>query len=219
MARSPADQAEAYKQATGRLRILVTRVVRHPPFFLGDVMSNFRSQRQLRQQLRASCHMPFFGGVLPYEVDGRWYYDGLFWASFLVPWRVPTPGDHVLKVSAIGNPTAHIRPPPLPVWWSVLPPAQSTLRALYDRGYQDAHRAFRDACTTGRGRASRLALSDRAKEAVLKLGPPSEAERKATGAVITAAVAKAWWQIFFGCACLLAPAFLIAVRRDALPSF
>lgn len=164
------------------------------------MISRFDSQAQLRSFLRASCHMPLFGGLLPYSVEGRLYFDGLFWASFLVPWRRPTSRDHVLKVSAIGAPTAHLKPPPVPPWWTVMPPSTSVLRALYERGYQDALLAFRDKADGGGGWAARVALAPAAREAISRVKAPSPAERAATDAVIGRGISVAWRQVLCGLA-------------------
>lgn len=180
----------------------MTRVIVNPPWFLGDVISRFESQQQLRSFLRASCHMPIFGGVRPYPVDGRWYFDGLFWASFLVPWRRPTSRDHVLKVSAIGAPTAHLKPPPVPPWWTVMPPSTAVLRALYERGYQDALEAFRDAADGGGGWAARVALAPAVREAISRVKPPLPSERTAVDAVINRGIAVAWRQVLCALATL-----------------
>jgi hypothetical protein len=203
-----ADRKDAWKQCSGRLRLLVTRVAAHPPWFLGDVISRFESQRELRAYLRASCHMPVFGGVLPYCVDGRYFFDGLFWASFLVPWRRPTARDHVLKVSAIGAPTAHLKPPQLPPWWTVMPPSTAVLRALYERGYQDALDAFADVRDGGGGWAAKVALSPAVRDAISSVKRPSAAERAAVDEVISHGIAVAWRQVLCAIASLgLAVAF------------
>jgi hypothetical protein len=159
------------------------------------VISHFESQEQLRLFLRASCHMPVFGGLLPFRVDHRFYFDGLFWASFLVPWRRPTARDHVLKVSAIGAPTAHLKPPPMPPWWTVMPPSTPVLRALYERGYHDALQAFRDVADGGSGWAARVSLSPAVRDAICRLKPPSAAERAAVDAVISRGISVAWRQV------------------------
>ena len=167
----------------------------HPPWFLGDVISRFDSQRQLRAFLRASCHMPLFGGVLPYRVDGRWYFDGLFWASFLVPWRRPTARDHVLKVSAIGAPTAHLKPPAVPPWWTVMPPSTAVLRALYEKGYQDALLAFRETADGGGGWGARVALAPAVRDSISRVKPPLPAERALVDGVIGRGISVAWRQV------------------------
>ena len=65
------------------------------------------------------------GGVLPYQVDhigtarargaargyDAGYYDGVFWPSVLYMWRAFDASDTLFKVSGLGWPTAHIRPP------------------------------------------------------------------------------------------------------------
>jgi len=192
------DREDAWSKCSGRLRLLVTRVRFTPPWFLGDVVSRFENQRQLRGFLRASCHMPIFGGVLPYSVEGRWYFDGLFWASFLVPWRRPTSRDHVLKVSAVGAPTAHLRPPNVPPWWTVMPPSTAVLRALYERGYQDALQAFRDTADGGGGWAARVNLAPAVRDAISRVHASTPAERRAVERTISDGVRIAWAQVLCG---------------------
>ena len=76
--------AGSHATCKGRLRVLVTRI----ELALGrsvvrpEAVSTFASQDQLAQTLRASCHIPLLGGLLPYTVhkpDGTAsgaYYDG-----------------------------------------------------------------------------------------------------------------------------------------------
>ena len=143
-----------------RLRVLVTRVDfrfwkrrfwRGLPFFKPQAVSKWGGRAELGQTLRASCHIPLLGGVLPYSVvrgDGSTlgaFYDGLFWPSILYLWRVFDVTDTVLKVSGFGWPTADIRLPlPVPPHWLVLPPSQTTLWRLYAAGYDDTARYFTD---------------------------------------------------------------------------
>mmetsp|Transcript_2881 Transcript_2881/g.5137 ORF Transcript_2881/g.5137 Transcript_2881/m.5137 type:complete len:241 (+) Transcript_2881:3-725(+) len=71
------------------------------------------------------------------------FYDGLFWPSVFFAWRAFDRSDTLLKVSGLGWPTAHIRPPlPMPMNWTVLPPSEKTLWRLYASGYDDAARFF-----------------------------------------------------------------------------
>lgn len=110
-------------------------------------VSSFTSDAQLGQLLRASCHVPIIGGVLPYQVradDGTafgCFYDGLFWPSIMYGWRAFDASDTVLKVSGLGWPTAHVGLPlPVPPHWLVLPPPEQTLRRLDKAGYNDMAR-------------------------------------------------------------------------------
>ena len=86
--------------------------------------------------MRGSCHVPIVGGWLPYRVGPEetgeggsgggsggkthWYYDGLAWLTFLVPWRTFSQRSQVIKVSALSAPNADVCPRypycPLPVW-------------------------------------------------------------------------------------------------------
>lgn len=112
-------------------------------------MSSFGSFEELFQTLRASCHIPLLGGVLPYNVfkpDGTLrgaFIDGMFWPSIVYSWRAFDASDAVVKVSGIGWPTAHVRLSiPVPPHWVVLPPSQRTLWRLYAAGYDDTAHFF-----------------------------------------------------------------------------
>ena len=62
---------DGHLMANGRLRVLLTRVrlAWMRPLFGPEAVSEFASVAHLRQVLRASCHIPVLGGVLPYQVD------------------------------------------------------------------------------------------------------------------------------------------------------
>mmetsp|Transcript_11178 Transcript_11178/g.15588 ORF Transcript_11178/g.15588 Transcript_11178/m.15588 type:complete len:612 (-) Transcript_11178:35-1870(-) len=127
------------KDLCGRLSVLVTRVQTKPPFFKGEAVSEFKTCDDAFDMLRASCHVPLLGGVLPYQARGSYYYDGFFWPSFFVPWRRFHEGDKVVKTSAIGTLGAQIKPRiPLPLWWMVFPPNQNILEGMLECGYEDA---------------------------------------------------------------------------------
>eukprot|EP00756_Hemistasia_phaeocysticola_P010155 Hpha_TRINITY_DN14996_c1_g7::TRINITY_DN14996_c1_g7_i1::g.144566::m.144566 len=134
---------ERRRGASGTLRVLLTRVSPLPPFLKGEVVSRFPSWHALFQCLRATCHIPGVGGLLPYPISclSGWYYDGLLWSSLFVPWRSFHRGDSVIKVSAMGAPGAHIRPSvAIPPWWALFPPSEDALHALMWLGYKDAER-------------------------------------------------------------------------------
>ena len=127
---------DAHVRCTGRLRVLLTRVevAWLKPLFRPETYNAFDSRRNLEQVLRASCHIPIIGGILPYTIDGGGargaFYDGLFWPSILHMWRAGS-GDTLVKVSGIGSLTAHIRPPlPPPPHWCVRSPTLLKRRAL-----------------------------------------------------------------------------------------
>eukprot|EP00931_Biecheleriopsis_adriatica_P005558 TRINITY_DN107058_c0_g1_i1.p1 TRINITY_DN107058_c0_g1~~TRINITY_DN107058_c0_g1_i1.p1 ORF type:complete len:729 (-),score=133.62 TRINITY_DN107058_c0_g1_i1:96-2225(-) len=145
----------AFKVIAGRLRILITRVLFRPPFFMGEVVDDFPDNESAIQLLLASCHIPIVFGILPKKVSGKYYYDGLMWSSLFVPWR-GAKKDHIVKVSGIGGVLSDIRPPFIPPWWCLLPPPVRVLRGLYWQGYMDALLWFRtepqpqlDACFCG----------------------------------------------------------------------
>ena len=147
--------------AEGRLRVLLTRVQFGwmVPLLWPEVVSRFASRAELAQVLRASCHIPVLGGLLPFRIGtaegeeteahphqgakgskgkGARYYDGLFWPSVLWSWRAFNASDTLLKVSGLGWPTAHIGPPvPMPLQWVVLPPSQRMLWRIFAMGYHD----------------------------------------------------------------------------------
>lgn len=156
----PDDAAE---MAQGRLRVLLTRVQLGwmQPLVWPEAISSFCSKAKLMQVLRATCHIPVLGGVLPFRIDpdseeaadgaasdrheGGGYYDGLFWPSVLYTWRAFHASDTLIKVSGIGWPTAHIAMQiPLPPHWVVLPPSQRMLWRLFASGYHDTARFWRE---------------------------------------------------------------------------
>eukprot|EP00434_Breviolum_minutum_P009508 symbB.v1.2.008371.t1/scaffold521.1/size192847/3 len=98
----------AYRRANGRMRVLLTRITRTPPFVQGEVIDQFVDNETTIQALCASCHVPLFAGLLPRQISGRYYYDGLVWPDrLLVPWR-GAPGDHVIRISACAHPLADL---------------------------------------------------------------------------------------------------------------
>lgn len=144
---------DSYLDAQDRLRVLLTRIElpgwNNPTAIRPEAFCTFRSRAELAQALRASCHIPLLGGLLPYQVrkpDGTSlgaFYDGLFWPSILYMWRAFNASDALLKVSGIGWPTAHVALPlPVPLHWLVLPPSRRTLWRLYAAGYDDTARYF-----------------------------------------------------------------------------
>jgi len=138
----------AHETCFGKVRVLTTKVLPQPPFVMGEVTSDFQSQQHLAQVLRASCHVPLVGGVLPYRMTaaaGGWYWDGLFWSSGLgfVPWRSESPEDTVMRVSGLGVWGAQIKPEiTLPPWWTIVPPREETLAGMVAQGYWDAARVL-----------------------------------------------------------------------------
>mmetsp|Transcript_19326 Transcript_19326/g.61262 ORF Transcript_19326/g.61262 Transcript_19326/m.61262 type:complete len:130 (+) Transcript_19326:444-833(+) len=107
---------------------------------------------------------------------------------------------------AVGAPTAHLKPPPVPPWWTVMPPSTAVLRALYDRGYQDAMAAFRDTADGGKGWGAKSSLSPAVRDAIAQIKPASPAERRETDRVIHQGITVAWAQVL----CALATAALAA---------
>jgi len=127
---------------TGRLRVLLTRVLARPPFVMGEVADTFPDNKTAVDILCASCHVPMVAGILPKRIGSGYYYDGLVWPSrLLVPWRGEA-GDHVVRVSASGAPLADIRIQQAPFWWAILPPNPDVLRGIFWVGYRDAARYF-----------------------------------------------------------------------------
>ena len=143
--------------------------------------STFSCDEELREALRASCHIPVLGGLWPYaphRSDGSHrgsYFDGLFWPSVLYMWRAFDSSDALLKVSGIGWPTSHIHlPVPTPPHWILLPP--STTSGASRRATRPAHffsqRAARD----------RLFPRRRRRMAARRPPPPAVALGAASGA-------------------------------------
>ena len=160
----------AHDTCKARLRVLVTRIelAIGRSFVRPEAVSSFASREQLAQTLRASCHIPLLGGLLPYKVhkpDGTSsgaYYDGLFWPSILYMWRAFDASDTLLKVSGLGWPTAHVALPlPVPVHWLVLPPRSGRYGAYTRRDMTIAHASSRSATAAAAAaarRSQRIAL-------------------------------------------------------------
>ena len=172
----------AHKRANGRLRVLLTRIQLWTlkPAVRPETVSAFGSTQHLKQVLRASCHIPFLAGPLPYHVprqdapDGSMlhaggdFIDGLYWPSVLFMWRQFDRADTLVRVSGIGNPLAAIRPPlPVPLHWVVLPPPPETLWKLFACGYP-AH-------TVPAHRLRRLAVRPRLRACPRPLAAPRHA--------------------------------------------
>merc|ERR1711972_1286010 len=87
---------------SGRVRVLLTRVSKRPPFITGEVVDQFADWSDVFHRLRASCHVPGMH-ICPYRHHNRSYFDGLIWSSLLVPWSGDD-SDFVVKVSAISAP-------------------------------------------------------------------------------------------------------------------
>lgn len=130
---------DAHETSSSVLRVLLTKVSRRPPFLMGEVVSQFSSWEELFSVLRASCHIPIAGGLLPYPIkDHGWFWDGLLWSSLFVPWRTFGRHDSVFKISPFAS-WADIRPSTiLPPWWAMFPPSIECLLGMLMLGYKDA---------------------------------------------------------------------------------
>lgn len=199
----PDDAAEL---AHGRLRVLLTRVQLGwmQPLVWPETVSSFYSKAKLMQVLRATCHIPVLGGLLPFRIDpdgqeadgvvsdrheGGGYYDGLFWPSVLYTWRAFHASDTLIKVSGLGWPTAHITTQiPVPPHWVVLPPSQRMLWRLFASGYHDTARFWRERHDHYRDDVSL------AKEQ--SCGPlPPEALAEPSRLYMLVLLALGWWQM------------------------
>lgn len=176
----------AYLRLIGRMRVLLTRVMQHPPFVQGEVIDKFPDNETVIQTLCASCHVPLFAGLFPRRIFGRYYYDGLVWPDrLLVPWR-GAPGDHVVRVSACAHPLADVKIDRVPYWWAVLPPEPRVLRGVFWCGYRDAARWFStkpqdspESCCRKNPQASAASTARwRAAQALLKKDPRAELPEK-----------------------------------------
>eukprot|EP00929_Paragymnodinium_shiwhaense_P000262 TRINITY_DN100501_c0_g1_i1.p1 TRINITY_DN100501_c0_g1~~TRINITY_DN100501_c0_g1_i1.p1 ORF type:complete len:696 (-),score=105.25 TRINITY_DN100501_c0_g1_i1:155-2242(-) len=162
---SPPNGHEA---ASGKLRILTTRATPQPPFFMGEVFSQFRSLNHVFSALHASSHMPFIFG-LGYKLDGARYFDGLLWPSSFVPWRTFSATQRVCRVSAFSAVGSDVGPrwdgiPPF--WWPVFPPSQEALEGLMWAGYRDIAAIF----GTAEKRTGGLACARRLQKGALANG-------------------------------------------------
>jgi len=134
---------DGHKLATNRLRVLMTRVMWRPPFFMGEVATEFRSREHLFDLLQASSSIPGLFGWGKH-VDGTRYLDGMFWPSLLVPWR-SFKSQSVCRVSCFSTFNSDIGPhwsaiPP--IWWPIYPPSQEALEGFFWAGYRDIAAAF-----------------------------------------------------------------------------
>lgn len=151
----------AYLRANGRMRVLLTRISRTPPFVQGEVIDQFTDNETAIQVLCASCHVPLFAGLWPRQICGRFYYDGLVWPDrLLVPWR-GAPGDQVIRISACAHPLADVKIERVLYWWAILPPDPRLLRGIFWCGYRDAAYWFsqtppsqESCCRKGKGNMS-----------------------------------------------------------------
>lgn len=130
--------------ASNDCRIICTKVSIVPPFIMGEVVDDFHDRDHMINVLRASCHMPVLGGILPYVVNGSYYLDGLWWPSEqLVPWRSFRADDFVIRVSVWGFPKSCISSSVmLPPWWGLIPPSHEALEGLCAQGFRDAENFF-----------------------------------------------------------------------------
>jgi hypothetical protein len=143
---------DGFAMLKGRLRILLTRVTWKPPFFLGEVATDFKTEDHVEQTLLASCFVPVLFGAVPRKIDetGGRYLDGFFWSSLFVSWRCSSV-DRLIRISCIGAPYADIKPSvPLPFWWAVYPPKEEILWGLFYLGYMDAAAFFETGNTQAR---------------------------------------------------------------------
>lgn len=127
------------KSLSGRVRVLLTRISAKFPFVMGEIVDQYQDSSEAWHTLRASCHVPGIW-VKPYKLNGRFYFDGLLWSSFFVPWV--SDDSLTVRVSAISRPLTDIRAPVQPLWWSLVPPPVDVLRGLFWTGYRDAARFF-----------------------------------------------------------------------------
>jgi len=140
---------DTHTRISNRLRVLTTKVVAHPPFFMGCVHDEFDDFEDLKTTLRASCHVPFVAGLLPYRTRRGLFYDGLFWSSSLfVPWRNFGSGQFI-KVSPFA-PAADLFPSvTIPFWWALFPPSKDVCCGIVELGYKDAYNYLKQHPETG----------------------------------------------------------------------
>jgi elongation of very long chain fatty acids protein 4 len=127
------------RSLSGRVRVLLTRVKLSPPFIAGEIVDQYRDWNEAFHTLRASCHIPGCS-LFPWKLNGRYYFDGLMWSSFFVPWV--SDDSLTIRISAISRPLTDIRAPFHPLWWALFPPREDVLRGLYWIGYREAARWF-----------------------------------------------------------------------------
>lgn len=134
---------DSAKEASGKLRVLLTKVSWRPPFFMGEINDTFPDLKNLIGVLRASSHIPVLGGLGPYKLGSGRYFDGFVWSTMFVPWRGER-NDKVIRVSAYSAPGSDIKPGLVPPWWTVIPPEPDVLRGMFWTGYLDAAKFFQE---------------------------------------------------------------------------
>jgi hypothetical protein len=134
-----AHDDDAWRRASGRLHVGLTRF----PSMAPVVVSEYRDAAHGHEAIRATCHLPIVGGLLPYPLDGARYYDG--GVSMVVP-RVPEAAaaaaaatSSTVPITVDGRPTCQgIDVTPgfhVPLAWSYLPRKPHVLRLLFVLGY------------------------------------------------------------------------------------
>jgi predicted acylesterase/phospholipase RssA len=142
---------EAHLSVSERLSISLAKVTPQRKLFTVSRVAKFESREHLISAVRASCHIPIVGGVLPYHVKGTGYcYDG-----GLVE-RIPLSptsdskeaellNETCITISASGLETAHIKNAlSNPMTLGTIPPSQDKLTAMNELGYQHAIQFFED---------------------------------------------------------------------------
>lgn len=146
------DDDRMWREASGRLAIGLTALtckMTHSflpllqiplPRLEPEVVSTFEGAKHGIEVLRASCHLPLIGGILPYRItqngSSRWYYDGGI--TMTVP---PVHDVDHISITVDGRPLVDgidIVPDlgfPIPATWSYRPRPPDDLRHFFRHGY------------------------------------------------------------------------------------
>jgi predicted patatin/cPLA2 family phospholipase len=106
-----------------------------------EIVSSFRDSKHIIEVIRASCHLPIIGGILPYKVDGHCsrYYDG--GVSMTFPDIENITNEKSFTITVDGRPIVNnidIVPNigfTIPPIWSYIPRKPHILRLFYKLGY------------------------------------------------------------------------------------
>ena len=145
------DDDRMWREASGRLAIGLTALTcKKTPSFLPllripllrlepEVVSTFEGAKHGIEVVRASCHLPLIGGILPYRISqngsSRSYYDGG------ISMTVPPVHDAEISITVDGRPLVDgidVVPDlgfPIPATWSYLPRPPDDLREFFRHGY------------------------------------------------------------------------------------
>lgn len=134
--------SNSYKVVNKRLNIYCTEIISFFPFKIKNVnFCNFNNNRDLIDLLCATSHIPVIGGYFPYIFKGRRLYDGLFTETHPLKenkkcFKITSSSECYCGCTNNIDSSRVIAPKnKMPLWWSFIPPDNTTLRLIYWYGY------------------------------------------------------------------------------------